>query len=174
MFVKWILTSISTCKNVGENSSQLQGCQIVYYHTQKTQFGKILEDLAEEDIGIGILLTFELIYGHLIDFYGHLVNFVVIWYIALILVHCRKKNIATLASCDIRSQSYDRELQRFLIIYNPKTNIKRFANKNIFFYFEKRSSLLQRWRCGCKFRSRRSGSRTQSYQTQFSPYYTYL
>jgi hypothetical protein len=31
--------------------------------------------------------------------------------------------------------------------------------KNIFFYFEKRSSLQQRWRCSCKFRSLRIGSR---------------
>jgi hypothetical protein len=27
-------------------------------------------------------------------------------------------------------------------------------SKNILFYFEKRSSPLQRWRCSCKFRSR--------------------
>jgi hypothetical protein len=34
----------------------------------------------------------------------------------------------------------------------------RFENKNILFYFEKRSSLLQRWLCSCKFKSRRLGS----------------
>jgi hypothetical protein len=31
--------------------------------------------------------------------------------------------------------------------------------KNIFFNFEKTFSLLQRWRCSCKFISRRIGSR---------------
>jgi hypothetical protein len=29
----------------------------------------------------------------------------------------------------------------------------RFENKNISFYFEKRSSLLLRWRCSCKLKS---------------------
>jgi hypothetical protein len=31
-------------------------------------------------------------------------------------------------------------------------------HKNIFFRFEKRSSLQQRWRCSCKFQSRKIGS----------------
>jgi hypothetical protein len=39
------------------------------------------------------------------------------------------------------------------------TCLTRSENKNILFYFEKRSSLLQRWRCSCKFKSRRIGSR---------------
>jgi hypothetical protein len=43
-------------------------------------------------------------------------------------------------------------------IYNTTGSLARFENKNILFYFEKRSSLLQRWRCGCKFKSRRIGS----------------
>jgi hypothetical protein len=34
----------------------------------------------------------------------------------------------------------------------------RFESTNILFYFEERSSLLQRWRCSCKFKSRRIGS----------------
>jgi hypothetical protein len=34
----------------------------------------------------------------------------------------------------------------------------RFENENIFFCLERRSSLLDRWRCNCKFRSRRNGS----------------
>jgi hypothetical protein len=42
--------------------------------------------------------------------------------------------------------------------YNSTGSRARFENKNIFFYFEKRSSLLQRWRCSCKFKSRRIGS----------------
>jgi hypothetical protein len=31
--------------------------------------------------------------------------------------------------------------------YNATGSLARFENKNAFFYFEKRSSLLQRWRC---------------------------
>jgi hypothetical protein len=33
--------------------------------------------------------------------------------------------------------------------YNAKDSLEHFENKIIFFYFEKRSSLLQRWRCSC-------------------------
>jgi hypothetical protein len=40
----------------------------------------------------------------------------------------------------------------------PST-LERFEYKNIFFYYEKRSSLLQRWRCSCKFWSLRIGFR---------------
>jgi hypothetical protein len=45
-------------------------------------------------------------------------------------------------------------------IYNATSSLMRFDNKNVFFYFEKRSSLVQHWRCSCscKFRSRRIGS----------------
>jgi hypothetical protein len=39
--------------------------------------------------------------------------------------------------------------------YNAMGSPACFENKNISFYFEKRSSLLQRWRCSCKFKSRR-------------------
>jgi hypothetical protein len=42
--------------------------------------------------------------------------------------------------------------------YNSAGSLARFENKNIFFFYEKRSSLLQRWRCSCKFKSRRIGS----------------
>jgi hypothetical protein len=42
--------------------------------------------------------------------------------------------------------------------HNATGSIARFENKNILFYFEKRPSLLQRWRCSCKFKSRRIGS----------------
>jgi hypothetical protein len=42
--------------------------------------------------------------------------------------------------------------------YNATGSQVRFGNKTNFFYFEKLSSLLQRWRCCCKFRSRRIGS----------------
>jgi hypothetical protein len=42
--------------------------------------------------------------------------------------------------------------------YNATGSLARFENKNILFCFEKRSSLLQRWRCSCKFKNRRIGS----------------
>jgi hypothetical protein len=47
-------------------------------------------------------------------------------------------------------------------IYNAACSLVRFENKNIFFYREKRLSLLQRWRCSCKFK--RVGSRLQLLQ----------
>jgi hypothetical protein len=37
-------------------------------------------------------------------------------------------------------------------IYNATSSLVRFE-KNVFFYFEKRPSLLQRRQCSCKFRS---------------------
>jgi hypothetical protein len=42
--------------------------------------------------------------------------------------------------------------------YSATGSLACFENKNILFYFEKRSSLLQRGRCSCKFKSRRIGS----------------
>jgi hypothetical protein len=43
--------------------------------------------------------------------------------------------------------------------YSATGSLARFENKkNILFCFEKRSSLQQRWRCGCQFKSRRIGS----------------
>jgi hypothetical protein len=41
---------------------------------------------------------------------------------------------------------------------NAKSSLVRFEMKNIFSCFEKGSSPLQRWRCSCKFPSRRIGS----------------
>jgi hypothetical protein len=46
---------------------------------------------------------------------------------------------------------------------NATGSIAHFENKNIFFPFEKRSSLLQRWRCSCKFKNRRIASRVYNY-----------
>jgi hypothetical protein len=43
-------------------------------------------------------------------------------------------------------------------IYNQTSSLVLFENKNVFFYFETRSSLIQRWRCSCKFGSRRMDS----------------
>jgi hypothetical protein len=42
--------------------------------------------------------------------------------------------------------------------YNAASSQVRFESKNIFFYFGKRLSLLQRWCCSCKFTSRKIGS----------------
>jgi hypothetical protein len=65
-----------------------------------------------------------------------------------------------------RSPSYDRELQRrrCKIFTTPACNLACFENKIIFFYSEKRSSLLQCLRC--KFGSRRIGSRSPSYDRE--------
>jgi hypothetical protein len=50
------------------------------------------------------------------------------------------------------NQSYDRELQRQRVnFFSATSSLLRFENKNIFFYFEKRSILLQLWRWSCKF-----------------------
>jgi hypothetical protein len=49
-------------------------------------------------------------------------------------------------------------------IYNAMNSIVRFENKHIIFYFQKALAYyIQRWRCYCKFRSSRIGSRSQSY-----------
>jgi hypothetical protein len=42
--------------------------------------------------------------------------------------------------------------------YNAAGSLACFENKNILFYFENGSGLLQRWRCSCKFKSRWIGS----------------
>jgi hypothetical protein len=47
---------------------------------------------------------------------------------------------------------------RVVNFYNATGSLARFENKNILFCFEKRSSLLQRWHCSCKFKNRRIGS----------------
>jgi hypothetical protein len=41
---------------------------------------------------------------------------------------------------------YDRELQRHVYVHS----LVRFENKNIFFCFERRSSLLKSWRCNSR------------------------
>jgi hypothetical protein len=52
--------------------------------------------------------------------------------------------------------SYNASIVNF---YNATGSLARFGNKNFLLKFEKRCSLLQRWRCSCKFKSRRIGSR---------------
>jgi hypothetical protein len=49
-----------------------------------------------EDIGLCILWPFVQFLGHFNLFYGHLIYFVVIWYIVIVLVYCTKKNLANL------------------------------------------------------------------------------
>jgi hypothetical protein len=44
--------------------------------------------------------------------------------------------------------SYNASVVNF---YNATGSLARFEKKNIIFYFLKRSSLLQHWRCGWKF-----------------------
>jgi hypothetical protein len=58
------------------------------------------------------------------------------------------------------TKSYDFNLQRQRCkFYKATGSLARFENKNILFFFENRSSPLQRWRCAvCKFKSRRIGS----------------
>jgi hypothetical protein len=70
----------------------------------------------------------------------------------LLRYHCRNDVVSSDVSC---SQSFDRELQQRhrLKNYNAASSLVRFENQYIFFYFEKRSSLLKRWRCRCKFTS---------------------
>jgi hypothetical protein len=51
--------------------------------------------------------------------------------------------------------SYNASIVNF---YNATGSIARLENKIFLFYFEKRSSLLQRWSCSCKLKSRKIGS----------------
>jgi hypothetical protein len=53
--------------------------------------------------------------------------------------------------------------------YNAKGSLAGFENKNILFYFKKCSSLLQRWRHGCKFKNCRIGSRSEATLREWRP-----
>jgi hypothetical protein len=56
----------------------------------------------------------------------------------------------------LRCQSHDFDLPRQRCKFlHASARLARFEHKNILFYFEKRSSQQQRWRCRCKFKSRR-------------------
>jgi hypothetical protein len=52
----------------------------------------------------------------------------------------------------------------YLIFYNATGSLACFENKKIFYYTLKNAvhRLLQRWRCSCKVKSRRIGSRVTS------------
>jgi hypothetical protein len=53
--------------------------------------------------------------------------------------------------------SYNASVVNF---YNATGSLARFENKNILWYFEKRSSLLQCWRCSCILKNRRIAFRS--------------
>jgi hypothetical protein len=65
------LTHSST--NVDLFSLAIQGCQMVYFKTKKSQFGYFVEGLGMENV-VYILRPFGVIYGRLVEF-------VFIWYI---------------------------------------------------------------------------------------------
>jgi hypothetical protein len=72
--------------------------------------------------------------------------------------HEHKKKCKVKAGANPTTSSYNASVVHF---YNATGSLACFEN-NISFYFEKRSSLLQRWRCSCKFQSRRIGSSLRS------------
>jgi hypothetical protein len=74
--------------------------------------------------------------------------------------------------CNTRSQDwphptiagYNASVVNF---YNATGSLALFENKNILYYLEKRSSLLQRWRCSCKLKIRRTGSRIDPWDVKW-------
>jgi hypothetical protein len=65
-------------RNTGRSQANLHLCKLknkmlTAFSNKKFQSGNILEDLEMENVGI--------FYGHLVLSYGHLVYFVVVWYI---------------------------------------------------------------------------------------------
>jgi hypothetical protein len=126
------------------------------FSNQKSKSGQILECLAMEDVPRHILWTFVqfyvhfaicmlwafgLFYGHLVFFNGHLVYFVVIWYI---LVCCTKRNLATLLDISMyyksrtnpscRGQYYDHHFCR-------KKFVEKNSSKKI-----RRNFFVEKWR----------------------------
>jgi hypothetical protein len=79
---------------------------------------------------------------------GHLVYFLTVW---SLLYQEKYGN----PGANPTIESYNASAIEF---YNATGSLVRLENKTILFYFEKRSSLLQRWRCSCKFRRHRIGS----------------
>jgi hypothetical protein len=78
----------------------------------------------------------------------------------------RKSTTSSFVFCPTKAQSYDFDLQRQRWKFLQHHGLPSvFQNLKIFFYFEKRSSLLQRWRCSCKFKIRRIGSKRQMIHT---------
>jgi hypothetical protein len=74
-----LIHSLVVEMRITENVSADQGCQMVYFQYFITIWS--------------ILRPLEI-------FYGHLVNFVVIWYISPVSVFCANKNLATLVQID--------------------------------------------------------------------------
>jgi hypothetical protein len=95
---KWPLTSQphGSILKVGTflHVVQYQGCQMVCFQTKNPNLGKFWRVLQWK-----ILVYFMTIWSILRPlkiFYGHLVHFLLIWYIFPILVSCTKNNLATL------------------------------------------------------------------------------
>jgi hypothetical protein len=63
----------------------------------------------------------------------------------------RRKLAKIAENCDHNIDPWSQSNDHKLKIYNATSSLARFEIKDIFFYFEKRASLLQRWRCSCKF-----------------------
>jgi hypothetical protein len=68
-------------------------------------------------------------------------------------------DIISAAGANTTNSSYSASVVK---TYNATDSPARFENKNIFFCFEIRFSLRQCWRCSCKFKSHRIGSRVCS------------
>jgi hypothetical protein len=73
------------------------------------------------------------------------------------LVHyCIPRYATTYPGSNPRINSYN---ARVVKLYNTVNSLVRFEKQKIFIYFEKRYSLLKRWRCSYKHRRRRIDSR---------------
>jgi hypothetical protein len=71
------------------------------------------------------------------------------------LLYWRENRLFPVSPANPTIVSYNPSVVNF---YNATGSLARFENCNIFFFFEKRYSLLQRWRCSYKLKSRRIGS----------------
>jgi hypothetical protein len=69
-----------------------QGCQMVYFQTKNPNLGKFWRVFQWN-----VLVYFKSVHSFAV-YYGHLVYFLVIWYIFPVLVCCCNKNLATLLS----------------------------------------------------------------------------
>jgi hypothetical protein len=79
--------------NLFRKLPDVQGCQIVYFQTKNRHSGTFWRVLHWKMV---YFMAIWSILRPLDIFYGHLVHFVVIWYISIVLVYCTRKNLATL------------------------------------------------------------------------------
>jgi hypothetical protein len=82
------------------NPCREQGCQMVYLQAKNPNLGKFWRILQRKILVY--FMSIRYILRPFAIFYGHLVYFLVIWYIFPILVSCSKKNLATLAESRLR------------------------------------------------------------------------